>query len=148
LNPYGQNIDHLQELVTSYSGLYSLGVGPACLLFRIVPYCCQLCLRSTCNYNWFSSGLFASGPCGKIGSDRAVSSLIITQPSFGIHGSYIPAISNIIQLIGWTTFEIMIMLKASEMLLGNRIPYYIWTIIIGAFVKVQGICLAYSDRLL
>ncbi|HZC21359.1 MAG TPA: cytosine permease [Nitrososphaeraceae archaeon] len=76
---------------------------------------------------------------GKIGSDRAVPSLISTRPSFGIRGSYIPAILNIIQLIGWTTFEIMIMSKASEMLVGNRIPYYTWTIIIGAFVILLGI---------
>jgi NCS1 family nucleobase:cation symporter-1 len=33
----------------------------------------------------------------------------------------------------------MIMSKAPEMLLGNRIPYYIWTIIIGAFVILLGI---------
>jgi len=76
---------------------------------------------------------------GKIGSEHAVPSLISMRPSFGIHGSYLPAILNIIQLVGWTTFEIMIMSKASEMLVGSRIPYYIWTIIIGAFIILLGI---------
>ena len=79
---------------------------------------------------------------GKIGSDHAVPSLISMRPSFGVRGSHLPAILNIIQLIGWTTFEIMIMSKASEMLVGNHIPYYIWTIIIGAF------CLAWLAHLL
>lgn len=76
---------------------------------------------------------------GKIGSDHAVPSLISTRPSFGIHGAYIPAILNVMQLIGWTTFEIMIMSKAAEMLMGKLIPYYIWTILIGAFVTMLGI---------
>jgi NCS1 family nucleobase:cation symporter-1 len=76
---------------------------------------------------------------GKIGSDYAVPSLISTRPSFGKHGAYLPAILNVMQLIGWTTFEIMIMSKAAEMLVGELIPYYIWTIIIGAFVTLLGI---------
>src|ERR671929_1612170 len=57
---------------------------------------------------------------GKIGSDHAVPSLISMRPSFGIHGSYLPAILNIIQLVGWTVFEIMIMSKAAEMLVRNQ----------------------------
>jgi NCS1 family nucleobase:cation symporter-1 len=76
---------------------------------------------------------------GKIGSDHAVPSLISMRPSFGIHGSYLPAILNVMQLIGWTIFEIMIMSKAAEMLAGKLIPYYIWTIIIGSFVALLGI---------
>lgn len=76
---------------------------------------------------------------GKIGSDHAVPSLISMRPSFGIHGSYLPAILNVMQLIGWTIFEIMIMSKAAEMLAGKLIPYYIWTIIIGSFVTLLGI---------
>ena len=76
---------------------------------------------------------------GKIGSDHAVPSLISTRPSFGVHGAYLPAILNVMQLIGWTTFEIMIMSKAAEMLAGKLIPFYVWTIIIGAFVALLGI---------
>ena len=76
---------------------------------------------------------------GKIGSDHGVPSLISMRPSFGIHGSYLPAILNIIQLVGWTVFEIMIMSKAAEMLVRNQIPYYIWSIIFGAFIILLGI---------
>ncbi|HZA99926.1 MAG TPA: cytosine permease, partial [Nitrososphaera sp.] len=49
---------------------------------------------------------------GKIGSDHGIPSLITMRPAFGIRGSYLPAILNILQLIGWTTFEIMIMARA------------------------------------
>src|SRR5919199_1962265 len=76
---------------------------------------------------------------GKIGSDHAVPALISIRPSFGIRGSYLPAILNVMQLVGWTIFEIMIMSKAAEMLAGKLIPYYIWTIIIGSFVALLGI---------
>jgi putative hydroxymethylpyrimidine transporter CytX len=76
---------------------------------------------------------------GKIGSDNAVPSLISMRPSFGIHGSYIPATLNVMQLIGWTIFEIMIMSKAAEMLVNGIIPYYAWAIIIGSFIALLGI---------
>ena len=76
---------------------------------------------------------------GKIGSDHAVPALISIRPSFGVHGAYLPAVLNVMQLVGWTTFEIMIMSKAAEMLVGKLIAYYIWVIIIGSFIALLGI---------
>ncbi|MFL6321938.1 MAG: cytosine permease [Nitrososphaeraceae archaeon] len=76
---------------------------------------------------------------GKIGSDHAVPALISIRPSFGVHGAYLPAVLNVMQLVGWTTFEIMIMSKAAEMLVGKLIAYYIWVIIIGAFIALLGL---------
>src|SRR5919197_4410440 len=71
---------------------------------------------------------------GKIGSDHGVPALISIRPSFGIHGAYLPAVLNIMQLVGWTLFEIIIMSKAAEMLVGKLVAYYIWVIIIGSFI--------------
>ena len=85
------------------------------------------------------AGSFLLALAGKIGSDNAVPSLISMRPSFGIQGSYIPAILNVMQLIGWTIFEIMIMSKAAEMLVNGIIPYYAWAIIIGSFIALLGI---------
>jgi nucleobase:cation symporter-1, NCS1 family len=76
---------------------------------------------------------------GKIGSDHGIPSLITMRPSFGIRGSYLPAILNVMQLVGWTTFEIMIMAKAAEMLAGSVVPYYFWAAIFGALVAFLGI---------
>ncbi len=76
---------------------------------------------------------------GKIGSDHGIPSLITMRPSFGIRGSYLPAILNVMQLVGWTTFEIMIMARAAEMLAGNVMPYYFWGTIFGALVALLGI---------
>ncbi len=76
---------------------------------------------------------------GKIGSDYGIPSLISMRPSFGIRGSYLPAILNVMQLVGWTTFEIMIMARAAEMLAGSVMPYYFWAAIFGALVALLGI---------
>ncbi|HXV46025.1 MAG TPA: cytosine permease [Nitrososphaera sp.] len=76
---------------------------------------------------------------GKIGSDHGIPSLISMRPSLGIRGSYMPAILNVMQLIGWTTFEIMIMARAAEMLAGSVMPYYFWAAIFGALVALLGI---------
>lgn len=76
---------------------------------------------------------------GKIGSDHGIPSLISMRPSLGIRGSYLPAILNIMQLIGWTTFEIMIMARAAEMLAGSVVPYYFWAAIFGALVALLAI---------
>lgn len=76
---------------------------------------------------------------GKIGSDHGIPSLITMRPAFGIRGSYVPAILNVLQLIGWTTFEIMIMARAAEMLAGTIVPYYFWASVFGVLVALLGI---------
>jgi nucleobase:cation symporter-1, NCS1 family len=76
---------------------------------------------------------------GKIGSDHGIPSLITMRPAFGIRGSYVPAILNVLQLIGWTTFEIMIMARAAEMLAGSLVPYYFWVLVFGVLVAILGV---------
>jgi len=76
---------------------------------------------------------------GKIGSDHGIPSLITMRPAFGVRGSYLPAVLNILQLVGWTTFEIMIMARAADMLTGSILPYYFWAAIFGALVALLGI---------
>ena len=76
---------------------------------------------------------------GRIGSDHAIPSLVSLRPAFGIAGSYLPALLNIMQLIGWTVFEIMIMARAAELLTHSVIPYYVWAAVFGALVALLGI---------
>jgi putative hydroxymethylpyrimidine transporter CytX len=73
---------------------------------------------------------------GRIGSDHGIPSLVTLRPAFGIGGTYLPAMLNVMQLVGWTTFEIMIMGKAAELLTGSIIPYYAWAAVFGALVAV------------
>jgi NCS1 family nucleobase:cation symporter-1 len=76
---------------------------------------------------------------GKIGSDHGASSIVTMRPAFGIRGSYLPSVLNILQLIGWTTFEIMIMAKAAEMLAGSVLPYHFWVVVFAVFVAFLAI---------
>ena len=73
---------------------------------------------------------------GRIGSDHGIPSLVTLRPAFGIGGSYLPALLNVMQLVGWTTFEIMIMARAAEMLSGSALPYFAWAAIFGSLVTV------------
>ncbi|MGV8106160.1 MAG: purine-cytosine permease family protein [Nitrososphaerota archaeon] len=75
---------------------------------------------------------------GKIGSDHAVPSLIGIRPAFGLYGSYLAAVLNIIQLIGWTTFEILILSKAAEQLTNMHVTF-VWNIIFGVIIALLGI---------
>ena len=75
---------------------------------------------------------------GKIGSDHAVPSLIGIRPAFGLYGSYLAAILNIIQLIGWTTFEILILSKAAQQLTNIHVAY-LWNIVFGIIIALFGI---------
>jgi putative hydroxymethylpyrimidine transporter CytX len=76
---------------------------------------------------------------GKIGSDHGIPSIVTMRPAFGIRGSYLPAALNIMQLVGWTTFEIMIMARAAEILTGAAVPYPIFAAAFGVLVAVLAI---------
>jgi putative hydroxymethylpyrimidine transporter CytX len=76
---------------------------------------------------------------GKIGSDHGITSLVSMRPSFGIRGSYLPAILNVMQLVGWTAFEIMIMGRAAALLSANVVPYPILAAVFGIVVALLGI---------
>ncbi len=45
---------------------------------------------------------------GIIGSQWGIPSMVSTRPAFGVRGSYIPAVLNIFQLIGWTAVMVWI----------------------------------------
>ncbi|RLC82488.1 MAG: putative hydroxymethylpyrimidine transporter CytX [Chloroflexi bacterium] len=51
---------------------------------------------------------------GLIGSREAVPTMVLIRPVLGIRGSYIPTALNILQLIGWGAFEIIIMAEAAN----------------------------------
>lgn len=84
-------------------------------------------------------GSILLGLAGKIGSDNSIPSVVSMRPSFGIYGSYLLAILNILQLIGWATFEITILSKAASIITHGFISFYIWSIIFGIITIVFGI---------
>jgi putative hydroxymethylpyrimidine transporter CytX len=81
------------------------------------------------------------GLAGKIGSDNSIPSVVSMRPSFGIYGSYLLTVLNIIQLIGWSTFEITILSKAANIITQGfmEIDFYIWSIIFGIIIIIFGV---------
>ncbi len=84
-------------------------------------------------------GSILLGLAGKIGSDNSIPSVVSMRPSFGIYGSYLLTILNILQLIGWATFEITILSKAASIFTHGFINFYIWSIIFGIITIIFGI---------
>lgn len=72
------------------------------------------------------------GLAGVVGSDNAIPSMVGLRPSFGQVGSYLPSLMNVVQLVGWGAFELVIMAQASarltQSLLGPS-SYTVWAII-------------------
>ncbi|HDJ66358.1 MAG TPA: putative hydroxymethylpyrimidine transporter CytX, partial [Nitrososphaeria archaeon] len=69
---------------------------------------------------------------GLIGSDYGVPTMVSLRPILGRVGSYLPTILNVIQLIGWTGFELMIMGVAASNISGPILGEYtrpFWIII-------------------
>jgi NCS1 family nucleobase:cation symporter-1 len=54
---------------------------------------------------------------GVIGSDNSIPSMVMLRPVLGIRGSYLPSFANVIQLLGWSAFELWIMARAADSIL-------------------------------
>jgi NCS1 family nucleobase:cation symporter-1 len=70
---------------------------------------------------------------GWIGSEHAIPTMVTIRPSFGIRGSYIATVLNLIQLVGWTAFEIIIMAKAADTISLSAVGHSNLVFWIGAF---------------
>ena len=72
---------------------------------------------------------------GLIGSDHGIMSMVSLRPSFGIRGSGIAAVLNIVQLIGWSSIMLIIAGRAGVMLGkgtgGILESSHFWIILIG-----------------
>ncbi len=68
---------------------------------------------------------------GLAGSREGVPGMVLFRPVLGVHGSYVPSVLNIVQLVGWTGFEFWAMsLVANRML---HVSYWFWLAVV-AFV--------------
>ncbi|MBU7031625.1 MAG: putative hydroxymethylpyrimidine transporter CytX [Theionarchaea archaeon] len=54
---------------------------------------------------------------GIIGSEEGIPTMMSTRPAFGIKGSYLAALLNIIQLVGWTAIMLIICGEAANSIL-------------------------------
>ncbi len=81
-------------------------------------------------------GNLALGTAGAIGADARVPGMVLLRAPLGRRGSYLPTIVNVLQGIGWSIFELLIIATAaaalSEELFGFQ-AQWLWTLVFGAF---------------
>ena len=76
------------------------------------------------------------GVAGAIGADARVPGMVLMRAPLGRRGSYLPTGVNVLQGIGWSVFELLIIATAaaalSDELFGFR-AQWLWTLVFGGF---------------
>ena len=84
-------------------------------------------------------GNLALAAAGAIGADARVPGMVLMRAPLGRRGSYLPTAVNVLQGIGWSVFELLIIATAaaalSDELFGFR-AQWLWTLAFGAFALV------------
>jgi putative hydroxymethylpyrimidine transporter CytX len=79
------------------------------------------------------------GLAGAIGTDARVPGMVLMRAPLGRRGSYLPTGVNVLQGLGWSIFELLIIATAaaalSDELFGFR-AQWLWTLVFGAFALV------------
>ena len=80
-------------------------------------------------------GNLALAIAGAIGADARVPGMVLLRAPLGKRGSYLPTAVNVLQGIGWSVFELLIIATAaaalSDELFGFR-AQWLWTLVFGA----------------
>ncbi len=73
------------------------------------------------------------GLAAAIGSEPRVPTMVLLRAPLGVRGSYLPTALNVLQLLGWATFEVIVMAQAAEVLatraFGLPSAYSTWVVI-------------------
>jgi putative hydroxymethylpyrimidine transporter CytX len=76
------------------------------------------------------------GAAGAIGADARVPGMVLMRASLGRRGSYLPTVANVLQGVGWSVFELLVIATAaaalSDEIFGFR-AQWLWTLVFGAF---------------
>jgi nucleobase:cation symporter-1, NCS1 family len=79
---------------------------------------------------------------GAIGADARVPGMVLMRAPLGERGSWLPTAINVVQCIGWTTFELLVIATAaaalSEEVLGVE-AQWAWTLVFGAAALALGL---------
>ena len=82
------------------------------------------------------------GVAGAIGADARVPGMVLMRAPLGRRGSYLPTGVNVLQGLGWSVFELLIIATAaaalSDELFGFR-AQWLWTLVFGAFALLLGL---------
>ncbi len=87
-------------------------------------------------------GNFLLALIATIGSDTGVPTMVLLRPALGLRGSYAPSVLNVLQLIGWATFEVIVMAQAASALSARVFGgsgYLIWAAFFAAITTLMAV---------
>ncbi|MDQ6669385.1 MAG: cytosine permease, partial [Chloroflexota bacterium] len=77
------------------------------------------------------------------GFDTGMPTMALLRGPLGVRGSYVPTLLNILQLLGWATFEIIVMAQATDVLaarlFGIPSAYHLWVLIFTLMTLVMAL---------
>ena len=79
---------------------------------------------------------------GVIGTDTGLAAMSSLRPTLGVRGASIPAVLNMIQLVGWGAFEVIVMRDSADALSKQAFGFsapLIWTVIFGVLATLLAI---------
>jgi nucleobase:cation symporter-1, NCS1 family len=83
------------------------------------------------------------GLAAHIGSDTGMPTMALLRGPLGTRGSYLPTALNILQLVGWATFEVIVMAQAADLLVtrlfGVGSSYHLWVLAFSALTLLMAL---------
>jgi len=79
---------------------------------------------------------------GVIGTDTGLAAMSSLRPTLGVRGASIPAVLNMIQLVGWGAFEVIVMRDSADALSKQAFGFsapLVWTLIFGVLATLLAI---------
>ena len=87
-------------------------------------------------------GSLMLGLAGGLGSKYGIPTMVSLRAILGLKGSYIPTMLNVLQLIGWASFEILIMANSALLITGpflGSYTMYFWILIFALWCMLLSI---------
>jgi nucleobase:cation symporter-1, NCS1 family len=87
-------------------------------------------------------GVILLGLMGLVGSQTGLPTMVCLRPALGRGGSYVATAFNVIQLLGWTVFELVIMGHAANAVIRGLTGLdaaWLWIVVFGALTIALGL---------
>ncbi len=82
------------------------------------------------------------GTAGMIGAQAGVPGMALMRVPLGAHGSKLPTVINVVQCVGWTIFELIVIATAAAALSDELLGFearWAWTLVFGAVALTLGL---------
>ena len=152
----GKNLSYEAPKVLSFFDQFSLwgslGITltiPAAAVFVLHPYgapTLSFAAALVAVLVGVGAGSIVLGAAAHIGATAGVPSMVLLRGLFGNRGSRIPTIFNLLQCLGWTAVEVLVIAHAAKAVVGGSLV--LWTIGAGVLATLMAIRPLGSVRIL